>query len=96
MAAPLLDAIDIQGKEITADALLTQRKFARYLVEERQADYHFTVKGNQPPACDEGRHGNFLMMSLFISVIAMSRTSLITLLWSMDVLIQGKFGLPLN
>jgi len=48
MAVPLLDAIDIQGKEITADALLTQRQFAAYLVEERQAHYHFTVKGNQP------------------------------------------------
>lgn len=47
-AAPMLDAIDIQGKTITADALLTQREFARYLVEDRKADYHFTVKGNQP------------------------------------------------
>lgn len=47
-AAPLLDAIKIQGKTITADALLTQREFARYLVEDRKADYHFTVKGNQP------------------------------------------------
>jgi predicted transposase YbfD/YdcC len=48
MAIPLLEAIDIQGKDITADALLTQRKFARYLVEERKAHYYFTVKGNQP------------------------------------------------
>jgi len=47
-AIPLLDAIDIEGKDITADALLTQRKIAAYLVEERQAHYHFTVKGNQP------------------------------------------------
>ena len=47
-AIPLLDAIEMRGKEITADALLTQRRFARYLVEERQAHYHFTVKGNQP------------------------------------------------
>jgi len=47
-AAPMLDAIDIQGKTITADALLTQREFARYLVKDRKADYHFTVKGNQP------------------------------------------------
>lgn len=47
-AIPLLDAIDIQGKEITADALLTQRKIAEYLVEEREAHYHFTVKNNQP------------------------------------------------
>jgi predicted transposase YbfD/YdcC len=46
-AAPLLDNIDISGKTITADALLTQREFAQYLVEERNADYHFTAKGNQ-------------------------------------------------
>jgi predicted transposase YbfD/YdcC len=48
MAIPLLDAIDIKGKEVSADALLTQRPFARYLVEERHAHYHFTVKANQP------------------------------------------------
>ena len=47
MVIPLLDAIAIQGKTITADALLTQRKFADYVVE-READYHFTVKNNQP------------------------------------------------
>ena len=47
MAIPLLDAIDIQGKTITADALLTQREFANYLIQ-RGAHYHFTVKGNQP------------------------------------------------
>jgi len=48
MAIPLLDAIDIQDKDITADALLTQRKLADYLYLERKAHYHFTVKGNQP------------------------------------------------
>ena len=48
MAIPLLDAIDIQDKDITADALLTQRKLADYLCLERKAHYHFTVKGNQP------------------------------------------------
>ena len=47
MFIPLLDAIKIEGKDITADALLTQRKIARYLVA-RGAHYHFTVKGNQP------------------------------------------------
>jgi predicted transposase YbfD/YdcC len=47
MAIPLLDAIDIQGKDITADALLTQRKLADYLCLQRKAHYHFTVKGNQ-------------------------------------------------
>jgi predicted transposase YbfD/YdcC len=48
MAIPLLDALDLKGKEVSADALLTQRRFARYLVEERHAHYHFTVKANQP------------------------------------------------
>ena len=47
-AIPLLEAIDIEGKEVSADALLTQRKLADYLVRERKAHYHFTVKGNQP------------------------------------------------
>lgn len=48
MAIPLLETIAITGKTITADALLTQRRLADYLVAERQAHYHFTVKGNQP------------------------------------------------
>jgi predicted transposase YbfD/YdcC len=47
MFTTVLDAIPIAGKTISADALLTQRKLAIYLVE-RQAHYHFTVKGNQP------------------------------------------------
>jgi predicted transposase YbfD/YdcC len=46
-AAPMLDAIDIAGLDITADALLTQRDLAHYLVR-RGAHYHFSVKGNQP------------------------------------------------
>ena len=47
MAIPLLEGVDIQGKDVSADALLTQRKLAEYLVVERKAHYHFTVKGNQ-------------------------------------------------
>ena len=47
MAIPLLEGCDIAGKDITGDALLTQRALARYIVE-RHAHYHFTVKGNQP------------------------------------------------
>lgn len=43
----MLDNIDIMGRTITADALLTQARFATYLVEERSAHYHFTVKANQ-------------------------------------------------
>jgi predicted transposase YbfD/YdcC len=48
MAIPLLEGMDITAKTITADALLTQRELARYLVEEREAHYVFTVKDNQP------------------------------------------------
>jgi len=47
IAAPLLAPLDIDGVVITADALLTQREFARHLVEDRKAHYHFTVKANQ-------------------------------------------------
>jgi predicted transposase YbfD/YdcC len=43
----LLDAIDIENRDVTGDALLTQRTIATYLVS-RKAHYHFTVKGNQP------------------------------------------------
>ena len=48
MFIPLLEGLDITAKTITADALLTQRKLARYLVEERAAHYLFTVKDNHP------------------------------------------------
>src|SRR2546422_6045868 len=46
MAIPLLETCDIAGKDITGDALLTQRAIATYVVQQ-QAHYHFTVKGNQ-------------------------------------------------
>jgi hypothetical protein len=46
MAIPVLEDCDIAGKDVTADALLTQRALAIWLVEQ-QAHYHFTVKGNQ-------------------------------------------------
>lgn len=55
MAAPMLDAIEIEGKTITADALLTQRELAHYL-EGRGAHYHFTVKGNQRTLLEELTH----------------------------------------
>jgi predicted transposase YbfD/YdcC len=47
MAIPLLEGCDLAGKDVTTDALLTQRTLASYLVA-RQAHYHFTVKSNQP------------------------------------------------
>jgi predicted transposase YbfD/YdcC len=47
-AVPLLAPIDIEGMNITADALHTQRSFADYLVRQRDAHYFFIVKKNQP------------------------------------------------
>ena len=44
----LLDPIPLQGAIVTADAEHTQVKTARFLVENKQADYLFTVKDNQP------------------------------------------------
>lgn len=46
--APLLSDLDIGGSVVTGDALLTQREIARHLVEDKGADYVFTVKDNQP------------------------------------------------
>ncbi|MGH8337205.1 MAG: ISAs1 family transposase [Gammaproteobacteria bacterium] len=43
-----LEPLPLAGAVVTADALHTQEKTARYLVEEKQADYLFTVKDNQP------------------------------------------------
>ena len=45
LAAPQLP--DISGRTVTADALLTQRALARYLLG-RGADYPFTVKSLPP------------------------------------------------
>ena len=47
MAIALLSQCEIAGKDITADALLTQRALANYIVAQ-QAHYPFSVKGNQP------------------------------------------------
>ena len=47
MAIVLLKTCNIAGRNITGDALLTQRALAAYIVGQ-QAHYHFTVKGNQP------------------------------------------------
>jgi hypothetical protein len=44
---PLLDGLKIEGAVVTADALHTQTETARYLVEDKKADYVFTVKDNQ-------------------------------------------------
>ena len=45
---PLLDEVNIAGAVVTGDSLHTQIETARYLVEDKKADYVFTVKDNQP------------------------------------------------
>jgi len=44
---PLLDPLNLKGKVITADAMHTQVRHAKYLKEKKGADYVFTVKANQ-------------------------------------------------
>ena len=46
--APLLGPLDLTGAVITADALHAQSEHARFLVEDKNAHYIFTVKDNQP------------------------------------------------
>lgn len=45
---PLFQDIDIRGAVVTGDAMFTQVAIAKHLVEEKGADYLFTVKDNQP------------------------------------------------
>lgn len=45
---PLLEGLDLEGAVVTADAMHAQREHARFLVEDKGADYLFGVKGNQP------------------------------------------------
>jgi len=47
-APALLAPLDLQGVVVTADAMHTQKEFARFVVEVKKADYVLTVKDNQP------------------------------------------------
>jgi hypothetical protein len=49
----LLAPLPLAGAVVTADALHTQTETARFLVEEKGADYVFTVKDNQPTLRDD-------------------------------------------
>jgi hypothetical protein len=48
MVKALLDPVPLEGGVVTADAIHTQKATAAYVVEEKKADYVFTVKDNQP------------------------------------------------
>ena len=59
---PLLESLDLSGALVTADAMHTQREHARWLVEDKGADYLFQVKDNQPgllAACQAIDDGQF-------------------------------------
>jgi predicted transposase YbfD/YdcC len=43
----LLDPLEIKGRVVTADSMHTQRETARYIVEDKGADYVFIAKENQ-------------------------------------------------
>jgi predicted transposase YbfD/YdcC len=45
---PLLTPLDLASVVVTADALHTQREHARWLVDDKESAYLFTVKKNQP------------------------------------------------
>ena len=47
-AIDVLAGLDLRGTVVTADAMHTQRELARYLVEDKEADFVFVAKDNQP------------------------------------------------
>lgn len=47
MMKELLKPLHMEGAVVTADALHTQKKTARYIVEDKKADYVFVAKDNQ-------------------------------------------------
>ena len=49
----LLETLDLKGQVVTGDALHTQKDLARFLVEDKKADYLFTVKDNQQTLKDD-------------------------------------------
>lgn len=51
----LLENVELNGKVVSADAMHTQRHTAHYLVQQRGADYIFTIKKNQPELLNKAR-----------------------------------------
>jgi hypothetical protein len=49
----LLAPLNLKGSVVTADALHTQRETARYIVEEKEGDFVFIAKDNQPTLRDD-------------------------------------------
>ena len=45
---PMLQDVALHGVIVTADAMHAQQEAARFLTQEKGADYFFSLKGNQP------------------------------------------------
>jgi hypothetical protein len=45
---PMLQDIPLDGVVVTSDAMQAQQDAARFLTQEKGADYFFSLKGNQP------------------------------------------------
>jgi hypothetical protein len=54
-AASTLEGVDLKGATVTADAMHTQTEFARFLVEDKEADFVLIAKENQPTLLDDLR-----------------------------------------
>jgi len=54
--APLFAALPIAGAVVTGDAMFTQKDIATHVVEDKHADYVFTVKDNQPTLRQDIQH----------------------------------------
>ena len=52
-APRLLQNQNLEGVVVTADAMHTQTEFAKFLVDEKKADYVLVVKENQPRLKEE-------------------------------------------
>lgn len=50
---PLLEPLDIAGRVVTVDALHTQKETARFIVEDKKADYVVVAKENQKTLLDD-------------------------------------------
>lgn len=51
----MLQDIPLDNVVVTADAMQAQQDAARFLTQEKGADYFFTLKGNQPSVQEQGQ-----------------------------------------
>jgi hypothetical protein len=52
---PMLEDVPLDGVVVTADAMHAQQDAARFLQQEKGAEYFFTLKGNQPSIQDKAQ-----------------------------------------